>query len=147
MKKKKNKKKKKKKKKNKKKKKKKWIFWSSTTSKYHVVANEEYAYYFTSITLRTVLKLPTSLYIIDIFSFHITDTAEINLFLVFQGLIHFWYILTFNRQNAKCLCSNILFPQSVHVQASHKTMLLCDIPQHPRISLLKSCFTRQVLAY
>ena len=33
-------------------------------------------------------------------SFHITNTAD-DLFLVFQGLVHFWYILTFHRQIAQ----------------------------------------------
>ena len=33
-------------------------------------------------------------------SFHITNTAN-DLFLVFLGLVHFWYILTFHRQIAQ----------------------------------------------
>ena len=33
-------------------------------------------------------------------SFHITNTAD-DLFPVFQGLVHFWYILTFHKQIAQ----------------------------------------------
>ena len=33
-------------------------------------------------------------------SYHITNTAD-DLFPVFQGLVHFWYILTFHRQIAQ----------------------------------------------
>ena len=52
-------------------------------------------------------------------SFHITNTAD-DLFPLFQGLVHFWYILTFHRHSTDkllkqiaCSCFNIRFPRAV----------------------------------
>ena len=56
-----------------------------------------------------------------------------------DALVHFWYILTFRRQ---ILQTNrmFMFQYSLPpaVQTLYKTMFLCNIPRHLKLSLLKN---------
>ena len=76
-------------------------------------------------------------------SFLITNTAD-GLF-VFQGLVHFWYILTFHRQIAQ---TNRMFMFQYSLPARHTNNGLDILVQYPtafRTSFAEELLNRQVL--
>ena len=56
-----------------------------------------------------------------------------------DALVHFWYILTFRRQvpqTNRMFMFQYSLPSAV--QTLYKTMFLCNIPRHLKLSLLKN---------
>ena len=78
-------------------------------------------------------------------SFHITNTAD-DLFPVFQGLVHFWYILTFHRQIAQTN-RMFMFQHSLPARRTNNGLdnVLLQYPTAFRTFFAEELLNRQVL--
>ena len=78
-------------------------------------------------------------------SFHITNTAD-GLFPVFQGLVHFWYILTFHRQIAQTN-RMFMFQHSLPARRTNNGLdnVLLQYPTAFRTFFAEELLNRQVL--
>ena len=78
-------------------------------------------------------------------SFHITNTAD-DLFPVFQGLVHFWYILTFHRQIAQTN-RMFMFQYSLPARRTNNGLhnVLVQYPTAFRTFFAEELLNRQVL--
>ena len=78
-------------------------------------------------------------------SFHITNTAD-DLFPVFQGLVHFWYILTFHRQIAQTN-RMFMFQYSLPARPTNNGLdnVLVQYPTAFRTFFAEELLNRQVL--